>query len=143
MALFIGITMLLSIVGFALMYSGGRNIGKNTQKFSRIMEKMLTPEERSIILRSGFTLIEYIYPYNCSNCTEKIKLYKDFMRDKDISKYTILSIYPTNGSLLIDRITGINGETVELNGVNDMASLEKIYCNIAIRKPDICIFYNL
>lgn len=143
MAIFIGITMLLSIVGFA--YMNASRIGERTRKeISRIIENELSATDRARFLKTGFVVIEFIYPINCTLCKERESIYREFMNDRDFSPYTVLSISAINYTNdIVERMTSPDGSVINLNNINNTDELRMIFCKNAIIKPDICLVMNL
>ncbi len=143
MALFVGLTMVISIVGFAFMHNPPR---QNNQGFQmpNIVNRTLTPEEKVYVLRSGKTLIEYVYPINCTSCLNKVSVYHNFANSPDFKNYVVLEcvgIPEINET--IDKVVGIGGDATDLSHVNSSDELEGIFCDVAIAKPDICILREI
>ena len=140
MAIFIGVVMLGSILGFALMQTQPE--GPVEVQIPNVLDHQVTADERVSVLKSGKTLIEYYYPASCLECVEKKNLYESFVESKEISGYAVLAISDAANETS-DYITGLNGDRLDLNEVNTSADLQKLFCSIALRQPTICILQEL
>jgi hypothetical protein len=139
-AIFVGVMMILSVAGFATMrfLPEQKNI-----KISNVVNKVLDPEEKISILREGRTLIEFIYPDNCTWCPEKANIYNDFVNSDEFKDYAVLETAEVVGiNDTIDRMISIY-EIVDLSNVTTKDDLQKIFCSKATQKPEVCLLYEI
>jgi len=143
MSLFIALTMLLSIIGFAVIYVTPVS-NQNRFTLPYVVNRTLTPEERVSVLRTGRTLIEYIFPPECKECYEKRKMYESFVMSNEYKGYVVLESVPIEGiNETIDKMIGMNGDTFDLSDIKTTEELEKKFCEAALIKPEVCIFFEI
>ena len=140
MAIFIGFIMVVGMGGFALMSQVPQEPEPVT--IPNVMERMVTPEERVSILRSGRVLIEYFHNVTCFDCIEKETMYRNFVESREFAGYLTLS-YGTSQNETMDWMLNLDGTQIELEGINSPEELRELFCEIAIIKPDICILEEL
>ncbi len=129
------------VFGYALLRQAPKG-NENTATFPSVIERQLAPEERIAILQQGRTLIEYIYPQNCTECAGKAEMYRNFVESERFRGYATLSV-AEHENATADWMTGRNGNRLELNEVNKTGELEDVFCDIAINQPDICILKDI
>ncbi|MEM5797784.1 MAG: hypothetical protein QXP39_00880 [Candidatus Aenigmatarchaeota archaeon] len=136
-AIVIGLLMIGSIVGFAVM--SARPITRG-QSISPVIERLLTPQEKIQVLRTGRVLIEYIYPSDCNDCEKKAGMYYGFVQR--YANFTVLEIVQTNATTT-DQLIGIGGQIRELKNITTEDELFAVFCESAIIKPRECLFLTL
>ncbi len=141
MAIVIGVIMLGSMVGYAMIQNSPRE-KEAPEGFPVVMDRPLLPEERVEILRRGLTLIEFLYPENCTGCADKKGMYESFVTSDDFGGYVILSSAASENSTA-DWIIGMNGDRIGLEDINSTEDLEEIFCDVAISQPNICLLHDL
>ena len=141
MALVIIFVMGGGVFGYALLQQTPQG-NQNTVTFPSLIERPLAPEERISILRNGQTLIEYIYPPNCSECPDKASIYKSFVSSPEYQGYVTLSV-AADENITADWIIGRNGDRTELYDLNSSQELVDIFCNVALNQPNICLLKEL
>ncbi|MBN2042423.1 MAG: hypothetical protein JW754_01305 [Candidatus Aenigmarchaeota archaeon] len=141
MALVIIFIMGGGVFGYALLQQTPQG-NQNTVTFPSLIERPLAPEERIAILRSGKTLIEYIYPENCTECPEKAGIYRSFVSSPEYQGYVTLSV-AADENITADWIIGRNGDRTELYGLNSSEELADIFCSVALNQPNICMLKEL
>jgi len=137
-AIVVGILMLTSVAGFALMnvYTGPQEV-----EIPSVIEQPLSPQDRVQILRTGKVLIEYLYPEDCSGCNEKIALYQSFVNN--FKNYAVLELVEVPANQTTDRIIGNYGDTIELGNVTSSNELMWIFCSVAIVQPKECLMMEI
>jgi hypothetical protein len=140
MAILIGVIMLGSMATYALIQKTPRDTAP--VEFPIFMERPLQPEERVEILRRGVSLIEFLYPGNCTDCTAKAEMYKSFVTSEDFKGYIVLSSAQTENDTA-DWIIGMNGDRTSLEDVNTSADLEKEFCKVAMSQPTRCMLQEI
>lgn len=138
MALFIAFIMVASAVGFALL----RNTpigGQQTPTFPNVVESVLSNEERLYILRSGKSLIEFLYPENCTDCLEKREIYERFVTSPEFKDYVILETAVEENVTADWIVMAYTGDQISLEHINSTEDLMKIFCGSSVVKPNICI----
>ena len=137
-AIVVGFLMLSSLAGFAMT-----NIYQEPPKVEipAVIEKVMDPQERVQVLQTGKVLIEYLYPENCVDCTEKKALYQSFVNQ--FSNYAVLEIVEVPANQTMDHIIGMNGDTIELGSVSDASTLMNIFCSVAILQPKECLMMEI
>lgn len=140
MAIVIGAIMLGSLVGYAFMQNAPRE--DEPVRIEVIIERELDPSERVEILRRGLTLIEFLYPENCTDCEEKRGMYESFVTSEDFGGYVVLSSAVSENSTA-DWIIGRNGDRTGLEDINNTKDLEEIFCDVAMSQPNICLLHDI
>lgn len=137
-AIVVGALMLTSVAGFAMM-----NVYEEPPKVEipTIINTPIGPSDRVQILRTGRALIEYLYPEDCTDCSEKKALYESFVTQFD--GYAVLEIAEVPANETLDRIIGMNGDTVELSGVSSQGELMETFCSVAIIQPRECLLMDI
>ncbi|HDD46480.1 MAG TPA: hypothetical protein ENG42_03310 [Candidatus Aenigmarchaeota archaeon] len=142
MSFFIVITMLLSIVGFAII-SVTPLQKRSGFSLPLVINRTLTQEERASVVRSGRTLIEYIFPASCYSCFEKRSMYVRFVNSPDYKGYVVLESVASDINESIDRMIGMYGNVYDLTNITTQEELEKLFCEAALIKPEICVLFEI
>ena len=127
-ALVLGLLMIGSILGFASM--SVRFSPKKTET-GPVIDRMLSPEEKAAILRTGKVLIEYGYQQKGT----KAGLYLSFVQK--YPQFAVLEIFPSNQT--IDQLIGNQGRIIDLHNVTQESELFRIFCDNAVLKPKECL----
>jgi hypothetical protein len=135
-AIVIGLLMVGSILGFAIM-SVRQPVKENVN--INIFDRQLSAQEKVAILRTGKVLIEYGWPYNCSQCSQREQLFVNFVHKWP--DYVVLSAFNSNQS--IEHIIGGNGQIVELENVTTEDGLFAIFCQLAYIQPKECLLLKI
>lgn len=143
MALFIAFIMLASAVGFALLRNTPIEGGQQGPTFPNVVERVLTSEEKVSILRDGKSLIEYLYPSNCTDCFEKRITYENFATSQEFKDYVILETSVEENVTAEWMVMAYTGDQVEIADVNTTGDLTKIFCDASILKPNICVLQEI
>lgn len=137
MAIFIGVIMLGSIVGFALLSTDPT--GPQAPEIPNIVKRPLTTDETLFILRSGRVLIEDFYTLDCADCFEKNMILESFTnRFRDFIVLEEVVVNQTNETML--QMIGAGGKIVSLENItiNENGLLE-VFCSVAIAQPIECL----
>jgi hypothetical protein len=144
MALFIAFIMVASALGFAMM-QGDRGGGgdQQTPAFPNVVERVLDPEEKLLILRGGKSLIEFLYPSNCTYCFDKKIMYENFATSEEFNNYVILETSVEENVTADWIVMAYTGDQIELIDVNTTEDVMKIFCTNSIVKPNICVLQEI
>lgn len=137
MAIFIGVIMLGSVIGFALMST--INPQQEAPEIPSIINNELSTDEVIYILRSGKVLIENFYTSDCVECLDKkIELESFVNRFKDFTVLENVVVNQTNETRL--QMIGIGGTILKLENttINQNNLLEK-FCSVAMSQPIECL----
>ncbi len=137
MAIFIGVIMLGSVAGFALIQT--MPAGPQSPEIPNIIKRQLTTDETLFILGSGKVLIEDFYTIDCDDCFEKNVVLESFAnRFKDFVVLEEVVVNQTNQTML--KMIGSGGTIVDLeNKTIDEENLLEVFCDIAIAQPIECL----
>jgi len=138
MAIFIGLIMVMSVAGFALMSAMNQNTNTNTGfNIPPIVTRQLTPEETVYILQTGRVLIEFMQSPNCTTqCAEKTPVLEAFAQR--MSDFVVLEEAPGNETSL--QIIGSGGQIRDIWNItlSDQAIMQT-FCEVAITQPPECL----
>lgn len=137
MAIFIGLIMITSLLGFALnsavWQQGTQNQGPQIPAF---VDRELTPEEVVFVLRTGRVLIENFYEENCTECLSRNVDLQTFAGS--LSDFIVLENAAGNETKL--QMVGNGGKIIDLeNETLTQNNLLSIFCGIAIAQPQQCL----
>ena len=138
MAIFIGLIMLTSLIGFALN-SAIYQQGNQTQgpQIPSMVDRELTTDEIVYVLRTGRVLIENFYADNCSECLDRNTVLQSFT--SKYSDFVVLeNVASANETML--QMVGSSGKIVDL--VNESITennLLHIFCDVSIVQPQQCL----
>ncbi len=138
MAIFIGVIMLGSVAGFALM-SVNMPTGNDAPEIPVVVDRALTTDEILYVLRSGRVLIEDFYTTDFPNYLERNMLLESFAgRFSDFVVLERVMVNQTNETML--QMIGSGGRIVKLENttIND-SSLLDVFCGIAMAQPMECL----
>lgn len=137
--IFVLVTMVLSVAGYALMGSNSQQAPEAPEIPSVIREPIDTQTQVQI-LRSGSVLIEHFYSEDCEDCVQKNAKLEEFI--SRLPGYVVLNEVQGNDTRL-DMI-GIGGRIVDISG-NSLEYEELIdqYCEVAIAQPRACILRSI
>lgn len=164
MTIFIGIIMVSSAVGYALIFQvysgkGAQNPNQDQQQQTQqeiltkligqgIVDRELTPSEKVFVLRNGLVLAEAYGPKTCmlacpvgTDCEQCRKDYgglEGFV--KGLPGYVVLEQIEAQNSSY--RFIGSNGKPVDIESFEQEKLLD-IYCRIAAAAPRDCLFRAL
>jgi thiol-disulfide isomerase/thioredoxin len=137
MAIFIGVIMLGSVAGFAIISSTPPN--PQAPEIPSVVKRQLTTDETLFILRNGKVLIEDFYTEDCSDCFEKNVVLESFAnRFRDFIVLEEVVVNQTNQTML--QMIGANGKIVSLENISiEENSLLDVFCEVAIAQPIECL----
>ena len=137
MAIFIGVIMLGSVIGFALMST--INPQQEAPEIPSIINNELSTDEVIYILKSGRVLIENFYTPDCVGClNKKIELESFVNRFNGFTVLENVVVNQTNETRL--QMIGIGGTILKLENttINQNNLLEK-FCSVAMSQPIECL----
>jgi thiol:disulfide interchange protein len=146
-AIFIGLIMVLSTIGFAVnrsaIFSNGEG-QENPLSSANIIDRVLTPEEKIYVLRTGRVIIENFYTDNCSICKENKEVLESFVGK--FKGYVLLENVLNNDTVYIKMI-GRGGDIEKFEDaanltVNEDMLMEK-FCNLALLQPRECLLREI
>jgi hypothetical protein len=143
MAIFIGLIMIFSVAGFALMSIRWDNSGNTPVNVPSIVHTALTNEQLISLFRSGKTLMQYHYPVNCSSCSEVTSALEDFV--SNMNESVLLEEFPieSNGTALL-RMVSSSGEISDLSGDKmNQTMLLDTFCSISYVQTQECLLRNI
>lgn len=137
MAIFIGVIMLGSVIGFALMST--INPQQEAPEIPSIINNELSTDEVIYILKSGKVLIENFYTSDCVECLDKkIELESFVNRFKDFTVLENVVVNQTNETRL--QMIGIGGTILKLeNTTINQNNLLENFCSVAMSQPIECL----
>jgi hypothetical protein len=138
MAIFIGVIMLSSVAGFALM-SINMSPGPEAPDIPTVVNRQLTTDEALFILRSGKVLIEDFYSVDCGDCLEKNAMLEAFAnRFYDFIVLEKVVVNQTNQTML--QMIGAGGKITKLDNITiNESNLLDMFCEVAIAQPIECL----
>lgn len=142
-AIVIGLIMLTSVAGFAAF--GPRLTGQVTQDqqdytIPLVVDRPLTGQEISLILRQGRVVFESVYNEACDDCRVKDQELEFFARN--LGGFAIISSVETQNGEGWEKfqMIGTNGKIVNLEEEEiTQDNLLTLFCSIAIIQPKECI----
>jgi hypothetical protein len=139
-AIFIGVIMIMSVAGFALINVSTRGslTKKDIPEISPVMKRPLTPEEKVTVLRSGRVIIENLYPANCTDCFDKNVLLENFVNQ--YRDYIVMEEVVANQTSL--KIIGKGGQIKPIENVTD-ETLMDLFCEMAMLQPKECLLRGI
>jgi|GEM_PF-1295611 len=143
MALFIVFIMVASAIGFALLQGVPKDTGPETPTFPNVVERVLDPEEKLLILRGGKSLIEYLYPSNCTWCFERRIVYENFATSQEFSDYVILETSVEENVTAEWILIAYTGDQIDLVDVNTTEDMVEIFCEASVVKPNVCVLLEI
>jgi len=143
MALFIAFIMIASAVGFALLQGVPKDTGLETPTFPNVVERVLDSEEKLFILRGGKSLIEFLYPSNCTYCFDKRIVYENFVTSQEFKNYVILETSVEENVTAEWIVIAYTGDQIDLGDVNTTDDLVEIFCDASIVKPNVCVLLEI
>ncbi len=139
MAIFIGVTMILSVAGFSLSRT---RFTSPDQKMDipYFIDKRLTNNEIVSILRSGRVVIEDLYEANCTSCQAKTEFMKSFLeRFKD---FVVLEAVEANETSI--KMIGSGGRIKDITDMElNQTSMMDVFCDMAIAQPKECLLQTI
>lgn len=135
-AIFMGLLMLLSVAGYAII-----NVYKapvKEESINPIIKRVLTPEEKIGILRSGKIIIENFYTKNCTECIDRNNLLESFV--VQFKDYIIMEEVLMNQTSL--KIIGKGGKIKNIKNVTE-ENLMDVFCEMAILQPKECLLREM
>jgi hypothetical protein len=134
----IGVMMVTWIVGIAL----GSNLQTTQQsvRIESVYERLLTPQEKIAILRTGRVLIEYLHTGGFE-AVEKRAVYENFVgRFKDFVVLEIVEIGQANETL--EQMVTPTGDILELGNVS-ADGLVDFFCDNSYVQPKECLLMGI
>ena len=135
--------MIGSTAGYAVFSAPntytGNAVDTQQQGIQLVNRRQLSGDETLAVLSAGRVLIEYSYPKECAECeTDRINM--EIFTQK-ISQLAVLSEF--EGNVTAVRMTGLDGNTVELNGTISEDSLFGLFCDVSTAKPRECLLREI
>jgi hypothetical protein len=143
MALFIVFIMVGSAVLFAFLQGAPKDTGPETPTFPNVVERVLDPQEKLLILREGKSLIEFLYPSNCTYCFDKKIMYENFATSQEFGNYVVLETSVEENVTADWIVIAYTGDQIDLMDVNTTGDLTKIFCDASVVKPNICVLQEI
>jgi hypothetical protein len=139
MAIFIGVIMILSMIGFSLSNVKPANTN-NDIEVPFIINGSLKNEDLVSILRSGRIVIEDFYQANCTTCPERSRTLETFFgKYKD---YAVIQMMEENQTSL--KIIGAGGKIKDITGLElSDSNLMKVFCETALAQPRECLLEQI
>ncbi len=138
MAIFIGVIMLGSVAGFAMMSINLQPVSE-APEIPTIVNRQLTTDETIYILRTGKVVIEDFYSVDCNDCLERNVMLESFANQfKDFVVLEEVVVNQTNQTML--QMIGSGGRILKLDNqtINESNILE-LFCEVAIAQPIECL----
>jgi hypothetical protein len=143
MALFIVFIMVGSAVLFAFLQGTPKDLGPETPTFPNVVERVLDPQEKLLILRGGKSLIEFLYPSNCTDCFDRRIVYENFATSQEFKNYVILETSVEENVTAEWIVIAYTGDQIELADINTTDDLAEIFCEASIVKPNVCVLQEI
>jgi thiol-disulfide isomerase/thioredoxin len=137
MAIFIGLIMIGSVAGFALINT--MPTGPSAPEIPNIIKRALTTDEQLFILRSGRVLVENFYAIDCGDCMDKNAELESFANS--FGNFMVLEEVVTNQTEEIRlQMIGAGGKIVGLENMTiSQDGLLEVFCTVAISQPIECL----
>ena len=138
MAIFIGVIMLGSVAGFAMM-SINLQPDSEVPEIPTIVNRQLTTDETIYILRTGKVVIENFYSIDCDDCLERNMVLEAFVNQfKDFVVLEKVVVNQTNQTML--QMIGSGGRILKLdNQTINESNILGLFCEVAIAQPIECL----
>jgi len=143
MALFIAVIMIASGIGFAMLRNTPTESNQQEVNFPNVIERLIEPQERLQILRGGKSLIEFLYPENCTACPERRNVYESFATSEEFKDYIVLETAVSENATAEWMIMAYTGDQIPLEGVNTTEELANMFCASSVVKPNICLLQEV
>jgi hypothetical protein len=138
-AIFIGLIMIMSVAGFALMSAMNQGVDNSNKEFNipAVMTRELTAEETVYVLNyEGRAIMEYFYQENCTDCSEKMASLESFANR--MAEFLVLQEVVGNETSL--QILGSQGRIVDMSNMTlSEGNLMNTFCDVAIAQPQECL----
>jgi len=144
MAIFIGLLMIFSVAGFAIMgiNFGGGNSGQQVQTPS-VVDRALTRDEFRSVLMSGKTIIQNHYIVGCTDCDATSSLLAGFAQQME--GFIVLEQFGVqfqNETRL--QVVSSDGKITELNSsALSQDSLLDTICSVSYVQPKQCLLRDI
>ncbi len=141
MAIFIGLIMVFSMVGFAATSIFTDTGGGQTIEIPSVMKSKISKENKLYVLRTGKVLIEHYYPSGCSECLSMNSMLEIFA--KQFSGYVVVAeaAVPANETLF--QAIGSAGRIRDMEYNMTQEGLMDIFCEITFRMPKECLLSDI
>lgn len=134
----IGVMMVTWVMGTAL--SSNLLLSQDEVRIESVYERLLTPQEKITILRSGRVLIEYLHKGGFGS-VEKKASYENFAaRFKDNVILEVVEIGEDNQTM--DQMVTPTGDIVPLGNVS-AADLFDVFCENSYVQPKECLLRSI
>ena len=133
-ALFFVILMFGSSFTYLVSEFFGNKNPEVTIPQSRIINYELNNDQRTLLLKKGYTLIEYFYPDGCLDCAKVKTKLERIVQDSE-SQIFLQEISKTTENKGV--VTSFNGQKTIENPVE--TELETPVCEILLNKPLWCV----
>jgi len=144
MAIFIGLIMVFSVAGFAIMsVSWGNNSGNTPVDVPSIIDKALTRDEFRSVLLSGKTIIQNHYLVGCTDCGATNALLGNFTQGME--GFVVLEQFGVqfqNETKL--QMVSSDGKITELDSalLNESSLLDTV-CSVSYVQPKLCLLRGI
>jgi hypothetical protein len=134
---YLGILLIILFLLSSLAYTGSLH-RSSTPKIpeSNIIEKELDPEQKSLLLEKGYTLISIWYSINCENCLNQKNFLEQIASSSQFKEQIFLQMIQSNTTIPRIKVESIYGTKILEN-----ESQEKIInaiCELLINPPLAC-----
>jgi hypothetical protein len=133
-ALFFVILMFGSSFTYLVSEFFGNKNPEVTIPQSRIINYELNNDQRTLLLKKGYTLIEYFYPDGCLDCAKVKNKLEKIVQDSE-SQIFLQEISKTTENKVV--VTSFNGQKTIEDPVE--TELETPVCEILLNKPLWCV----
>jgi len=134
-AIFIGLIMLFSVGGWAIMSIVPQDTGPE-YTISTIVTYELSNEEVIFVLQNGMVLIEYFYLHNSTDYINELPTLESFANQFE----GFIVLEEVSGNVTRFDMIGLNGQIVNLEGIElNYDNLFETFCTIAIAQPPECL----
>lgn len=136
-AIFIGLIMLSSVIGFALM-GVVSDQSSETPEIPTIITGEIESNELLFFLQNGRTFFKYYYADDQKSLDDKLTL--EIFVNK-MKEYSVLNEIEANETSL--EIIGSGGKITQFEEEINNQNLLTTFCEVAIIKPKDCFLYNI
>lgn len=134
----IGVMMVTWVMGAALSYNV--TLKKDNGRIESVYDRLLTPQEKITILRSGRVLIEYLHTGGPIGQDKKASYENFAARFKDNVILEVVEISEQNQTL--DQMVTPTGDIVPLGNVS-AAQLFDVFCDNSFVQPKECLLRSI
>ena len=141
MAIFIGLIMVFSMVGFAATSIFTDTGEGQTIVIPSVLKSRIDKDNKIYVLRSGKVLIEHYYPEGCGNCLEMNSMLEMFA--KQFPGYVVVAMQKVPSNETLFQAIGSAGRITELDYNLTQDGLMDIFCEITFSMPKECLLGSM